>query len=94
MAVKCFTMTMGHLEVVWHGRRTKALLALSCLVRHHAASLDAFRSAGGLRLLAAALGDGALRAKRKALQLLREVRHRAPNGRFCVSGTTSKISSM
>ena len=53
--------------------RTKALLALSCLVRHHGASLDAFRAAGGLRLLAAALGDGAGRAKRKALQLLREV---------------------
>lgn len=42
-------------------------------MRHHGASLDAFRAAGGLRLLAAALGDGWLRAKRKALQLLREV---------------------
>jgi len=54
--------------------RTKALLALSCLVRHHGRSLDAFRAAGGLRLLAAALGDGAPRAQRKALQLLREAR--------------------
>ncbi len=56
--------------------RTKALLALSCLVRHHGRSLDAFRAAGGLRLLAAALGDGAPRAQRKALQLLREARPR------------------
>ena len=44
------------------------------MVRHHAPSLDAFSAAGGLRLLAAALGDGAPRAQRKALQLLREVR--------------------
>ncbi len=44
------------------------------MVRHHTPSLDAFRAAGGLRLLAAALGDGAPRAKRKALQLSREVR--------------------
>ena len=42
-------------------------------MRHHGASLDAFRGAGGLRLLAAALGDGEPRASRKALQLLREV---------------------
>ena len=68
--------------MIGFGRRTKALLALSCLVRHHARSLDAFRAAGGLRLLAAALGDGALRAKRKALQLLREVRRKASHWPF------------
>lgn len=34
----------------WCGRR-KALLALSCLTRHHDAAMDAFRAQGGLSLL-------------------------------------------
>ena len=45
--------------------RSKALLALSGLVRHYVAGLDAFRQQGGLQLLLGLLGAEDPRVQRK-----------------------------
>ncbi|GLC35278.1 hypothetical protein PLESTM_000302600, partial [Pleodorina starrii] len=50
--------------------RTKALLALSGLVRHFGPGLQALRDAGGLSLLVGCLGDTDRRVGRKAMTLL------------------------